>query len=95
MKKRNKNDQILHEMYTLAFAASEPSADFDKLMEEAELNEEGNKVIPYMDYECKKEVLEEIFDSTLKKYKIKNPRMVSAFSFHFWLGCSPKTKIES
>jgi len=95
MKNKDKNDQILHEMYKLAFAASEPPADFDKLMEEAELNDEGKKVIPYMNHECKREVLEEIFNSTLKKYKIKNPRVVSAFSFHFWLGCSPKTKADS
>lgn len=94
MAKNKKHDLILHEMYKLAFAASEPPADFDELLEKAELNEDGKKVIPFLEHECRREVLEDIFDSTMKKYKIKNDRLRSAFSFHFWLGCSPKTKVE-
>jgi hypothetical protein len=86
-----KHAQILNEMYQRAFAASEPPADFNELLENAETNALGQKVIPYMDHECDRSVLEEIFESTMAKYKIKD-KLKSAFSFHFWLGCSPKTK---
>ena len=56
--------------YRELFANSTPKGDFDKLMEEAELNEFGQKVIPFMDYECEAEVLEEILDSVMKEFKV-------------------------
>lgn len=91
MKKQHRDEKILHELYRRAFAQSTPQGDFDALMENAETNQWGQKVIPYMDYECEAEVLEEIFNSIMKEFKVPVPRR-KAFSFHFYLGCSPKTK---
>ena len=91
MKREKRNDKILHELYRRAFAASTPKGDFDLLLENATTNERGQKVIPFMDYECEAEVLEEILDSVLKEFKVP-VRERQSFEFGFYLGCSPKTK---
>jgi hypothetical protein len=91
MKRQNKDEKILHELYRRAFAASTPQGDFDLLLENATINEFGEKVIPFMDYECEEEVLESIFNSAMKEFKVPVYRR-KAFSFNFYLGCSPKTK---
>ena len=91
MKKQHRDEKILHELYRRAFAASTPVGDFDRIFEEAENNESGQKIIPYWDYECEEEVLQNIFNSVMKEFKVPVPRR-NAFSFHFYLGCSPKTK---
>lgn len=91
MKRENKEDKILHELYRRAFAASTPKGDFDKLLEEATTNEFHQKVIPFMDYECEAEVLKEILDSVMKEFKVP-VRKRKSFEFGFYLGCSPKTK---
>ena len=92
--KKNKNDLILNELYRESFAASTPKGDWDKMLEDAELDEFGRKVIPYMDYYCPQEKLEEIFESVMKKYKVKSD-MKKAFSFNFWLGCSPTSHLKT
>ena len=89
-KKKNSDEEIINELYRRSFAASNPPGNWDELLEKAELNENGQKVIPYMDYECKHEKLQEIFDSVMKEYKVPKYR-INAFSFNFWLGCSPKS----
>lgn len=91
MKKQNKDEKILHELYRRSFAASTPKGDFDHLVEQAETNQWGQKVIPYLDYECEEEVLDNIFNSVMKEFKVPVPRR-NAFKFHFYLGCSPKSK---
>jgi len=86
-----KNDDILLELYRKVYAVSEPPADFDELMANAETNREGQKVIKFMDYQCEEAVMQHILDEVLNKHKIKGHRR-NQFSFSFWLGCSPKTK---
>lgn len=92
--KRKTDYEILLEIYRRVYAVSEPPADFDELVANAELNERGEKVIKFMDYECDEAVMQNIFDETMKKYKIKAQKE-KQFSFSFWLGCSPKSKIKS
>ena len=94
MKRESRDEKILHELYRRAFAASTPKGDFDLLLENATTNERGQKVIPFMDYECEAEVLEEILDSVLKEFKVP-VRKRKSFEFGFYLGCSPKTKIKT
>lgn len=88
----NKFEEILFEMYRRAFSASTPKGDFDELLANAELNEEGQKVIPFMGYECEVEVMEQIIKDVLKEYKVKKSD-IAAFKLNFYLGCSPKTKV--
>ena len=92
--KRKTDYEILLEIYRKVYAVSEPPADFDELVANAELNERGEKVIKFMEYECEEVVMQNIFDETMKKYKIKGQKE-KQFSFSFWLGCSPKTKVKS
>jgi hypothetical protein len=89
--KQSKIDTIIHELYRKAFKASTPSGDWDEMYANAPLNEFHQKVIPFMDYECEHEVMEEILQSTLKAHKVPKWRRRS-FEMTFWLGCSPKTK---
>lgn len=95
MKRKKLTDyEILLEIYRKVYAVSEPPADFDELVANAELNERGEKIIKFNDYVCDEEVMKQIFDETMEKYKIKGHRH-KAFSFSFWLGCSPKSKLKS
>lgn len=89
----NKYNLILHELYRRAFAASTPYGNWDKMFEEAVINERGEKIIHYMEYECDKEVLENIFNTVMKENKIPKKKQ-KIFSFSFYLGCSPKTKLN-
>ncbi len=90
MSKKIKDEEIMHELYRRAFAVSTPPGDFDELMAKAEINEFGQKVIPFMDYECPHEVMEKILEDAMVEFKVPKHR-IKAFSFNFWLGCSPKS----
>lgn len=91
--KKVKDDEILNELYRLSFAASTPPGNWDELLENSPVGEDGRKLIPFMDYECSDEKMQEIFETTMKKYKVP-PYKVKAFSFSFWLGCSPRSAVK-
>jgi hypothetical protein len=90
---KKKNELILHELYRRAFAASTPYGNWDKMLEEAIINERGEKEIPFMDYECDENILEDIFNTVMKENKVPKWKQ-KAFIFSFYLGCSPKTKVN-
>lgn len=90
MAKKVKDEEIMLELFRRAFAVSTPPGDFDELMAKAETNEFGQKVIPFMDYECPHEVMEKILEDAMVEFKVPKHR-IKAFSFNFWLGCSPKS----
>jgi len=81
------------ECYRILFYKSTPSADFEKLMEEADVNEDGQKVINFMDYEIDEEVYDVIVESIIRKYKFKGYK-IQQFKTTIALGCSPKFKSE-
>jgi hypothetical protein len=91
--KRKTDYEILLEIYRKVYAVSEPPADFDELVANAELNERGEKQIKFLEYECEHDTMQAILDEAIAKYKIKGHR-AKAFQFSFWLGCSPKTKAK-
>ena len=92
MTNRERRDfEIMSEMYRRAYAASTPVGDFDAMVQNAPLNEFGQKVIPYLKYECEQEVMEQIIVDVLKEYKVPKRRH-ELFRNSFMLGCSPKTK---
>lgn len=87
-----KDIDILYEMYRRAYRASTPEGDFDKILEEAKIDETtGEKIIPYMDYECEMEVMKQIVEDVLKEKKVPR-RKHNNFKMSFMLGVSPKTK---
>ena len=86
MKKR------LNECYIELYKHSEPAADFEKLKEEAEVDEFGFKRIPYEDHEIDQAKHDEIvksFMSNMSAFQKKE------FSQTVYLGCSPKFKDDS
>ena len=87
----NRDEKIIHEIYRDMFKASTPSGDWDELLENATINERGEKEIPFMDYEIDKDEMENIFNKAMKKYRIPKYRIYQ-FKFTVYLGCSPKTK---
>lgn len=91
MKATNKEEQAFQECYELLYENSEPKADFKKLVEEAEFNERGQKVIDFNAYEIEEEKFYEILEDVIKRYNIKSYR-AQAFRNAILLGCSPKFK---
>jgi hypothetical protein len=86
-----KIDEVMTSIYTELYAVSEPSVSWNYLLESAELNERGQKIIPYNDHEIDQEVYEEIVKRHLKESKLPKWRK-DALSRGILLGCSPKFK---
>ena len=85
-------EKAMWECYRRLFSQSTPSGDFDKLVENATINDRGQKEIPFMDYEIDESVCMEIIEKTLKDFKIKK-YLHSRFKTTILLGCSPKFKV--
>ena len=86
-----KIDDVMTSIYTELYAVSEPSVSWNYLIESAELNEQGQKIIPYNDYQINQETYEEIVKRHLKELKVPKWRK-EAVSRGILLGCSPKFK---
>jgi hypothetical protein len=86
-------ENAMMDCYRDLFANSTPKGDFDKLMEEAEINEYGQKVIPFMDYEIDQEDFDQILDKHMTSKDLKlSAYEKRGFSIAITLGCSPKFK---
>lgn len=91
MMKQEKIDNAITECYRRLFKASTPQGDFDKLVEEAEIDERGQKVIPFMDYEIEEDVMDNIVEDIIEEYNVPK-YLKDRFKTTIYLGCSPKTK---
>lgn len=91
--KTSKADKIMLNIYRELYKNSTPAADFDELMERAEMNDRGEKVIHYMDYKIEKEKFDEIVESKLKGSKL-DEWWKRGIRFNIYLGCSPAYKSE-
>lgn len=94
MKKMDKISQAIWDCLVELYANSTPSADFNKLVDEAPLDKDGRKDIKFMDYEIDYDKMEEIIkkhrDKLLKGSKNKHFHE-RQFNFNIYLGCSPKS----
>jgi hypothetical protein len=89
----NKNiDKALMHCYRELYANSTPSASFDELLKNATINEQGQKVIAFNDYEIEESKFDEIVEDTIKIYKIKHKILKNSFKNTMLFGCSPKFK---
>ena len=82
-------EEILMEVYREAYKAATPSANFDDLIANAELNEFGQKIIKFMDYTIPEKVSDEIVMKVCKKYRL-NKENTRKIQINYALGCSPK-----
>jgi hypothetical protein len=89
--RQSRNEKILFDFYRRCYKAATPSADFDKLMVEAEINEWGQKDIKYSNYTIDEDVYEDILKDVLKSYRVLLNRR-RLFVNTVALGCSPKFK---
>lgn len=93
MKREEKNEKIFGELYRRAYAQSEPSADWDELLANAPLNERGERVINYLDYEIDDDLLKSIFEDVMKEFKVRK-YLRQGYYISFMLGCSPKSRFK-
>lgn len=91
--KTSKADKIMLDIYRELYKNSTPAVDFDDLMERAEMNDRGEKIIHYMDYKIEKEKFDEIVESKLKGSKL-DEWWKRGIRFNIYLGCSPAYKSE-
>lgn len=89
-KKKTLKD-IAFDIYRELYLNSFPSADFDFLVESAEIMEDGRKNIHYENYEIDGDLMDEIVERHLKVNKL-NQRERQAIKFEIYLGASPMTK---
>jgi len=85
--------KIIHDTYKELYLHAEPSADFDELVANAVLNNRGEKVINYLDYEISASLMDSIVSSFEKRYKMST-HDIKGYRFAIYLGCSPKTKVN-
>lgn len=90
--KDKRKDKVLLEIYTELYKKSEPSADFNHLVEISPKNEHGQTVIDFMRYEISMEHYERIIESILRKHKWLNNYDKIQLRNNAALGCSPKFK---
>lgn len=86
-----KEEEAMRECYRKLYKASTPPADFDELVNNASIDENGQKVIDFMAYEICEYEFSEIMSNVIKEYKIRKHRQ-DLFKNTILLGCSPKFK---
>ena len=86
-----KEEEAMRECYRKLYKASTPPADFDELVNNASIDENGQKVIDFMAYEICEYEFSEIVSDVIKEYKIRSHRQ-DLFKNTILLGCSPKFK---
>ena len=90
-RKKKKLSEIAFDIYRELYANSEPKADFDLLLESAEIMLDGRKNIHYENYEIDGELMDDIVEKHLKENKL-NPNERQAIKLEIYLGASPMTK---
>jgi hypothetical protein len=79
--------------YRELYKEATPSADFDELVANAPVNEQGQKVVDYNAYRLSREKYEEIVEAHIKKNKFKAYE-AKGFRIEMYLGCGPSSKID-
>lgn len=88
MNSKDKLELALHEAYIKAYKLAEPSADFDILVENAEIMSDGKN---FENYFLDDDIAENILNEVAKKYKLSK-YMKGQLHIAYYLGCSPATK---
>ena len=96
MKRRTRSQMLqdaVLDCYRELYKKATPSADFDELVANAPLNNEGKKVIDYNAYKLDRFTYEDIVEKHIKKNKLKGP-IARGFSIEMYLGCGPTTNMD-
>lgn len=87
--RQSKSEKAIWQFYREIYKAATPSADFDELLENAPINEHGQKEIDFNSYEVHGELFDKIVHEICQKFKL-NLREKKMFMFEAYLGASPK-----
>lgn len=90
MRRKDKLLDIVYDIYREMYQRAEPSADFDLLVETAEVVD-GKKVIPYTSYKIDDNLMMEILNRHLSNHKLTRQEK-DAIKFEVLLGVSPMSK---
>jgi hypothetical protein len=91
MKREDKVNKIMMNIYYELYAAATPPIDFELLMEKSSRNERGQIIIPYDDYEIEESTYNEIIKNIINTRKLKKYQK-DAITKSIYLGCSPRFK---
>lgn len=86
----NKTEELLVNIYQELYENSTPSANFKELVENAEVNELGQKVIPFDDFIINDDKMMEIIKKHLDTTNLPNYQR-ETIKNTILLGCSPKS----
>jgi hypothetical protein len=92
MEATKKEEQIFWDIYRDLFKEATPSGDFDKLVEEAPVNSNGQKDIGFMNYEITEDLFNQILDRHLKGRRVTKLRK-QMIRNTILLGCSPRFSV--
>lgn len=93
-RKKKSLTNIVFDIYRELYANSEPKADFDLLVENAEIMDDGRKYIPYNNYEIDSDLMDEIILKHIMCNRLDKFDK-QAIRIEILLGCSPKTKLKN
>lgn len=89
--KETKIQKIIWDIYKELYANSEPKADFNELVNSAEKNEKGEKIIPFENYFIEQELMDEIIEKHLKNKRLTKLAK-NSIRVNVYLGVSPVSK---
>jgi hypothetical protein len=92
-KRQTKLYNLVMDCYRELYKEATPSADFDELVKNAPINDEGQKVIDFNAYEIDFDKNHEIVEKYIKKGKLTFLEE-RGFKIQMFLGCAPRTKMR-
>ncbi len=92
-RRQTKLYNLVMDCYRELYREATPSADFDELVKNAPINDEGQKMIDFNAYEIDFDKYNEIVEKHIKKMKLSKYEE-RGFRFEMFLGSGPRTKIR-
>jgi len=83
--------KIILDCYQELYENSTPKGNYKEMFDNAELNERGEKIIPFDDYELDRETYQNIVNKYINKHKMDKYSQ-GTFNFYMYLGSGPKFK---
>lgn len=91
--RRDKLTKLVMDTYRELYWNCTTPVSFDELIESAEIDSDGRKIIPFDKYFIHESLAKEIINSNMKKMKM-NKYEKECFQFEIALGCSPTYIME-
>ena len=93
LRRQTKLYNLVMDCYRELYKEATPSADFDELVKNAPINDEGQKMIDFDAYEIDFDKNHEIVEKYIKKMRLTKYEE-RGFRLEMFLGCAPRTKMR-